>query len=123
MWWQEQNDNTKEKAISLAKSGRLEFVTGGWTMTDEASPHLNEIIHSMTEGNIWLMDNLGVKPRIGWAIDPFGHSSSIPYLASLLELDAIVINRVHKETKEEFRRDKNLEFVWRQNWEINSETQ
>jgi alpha-mannosidase II len=123
MWWQEQKEDMKDNARKLAVSGRLEFVTGGWTMTDEASPHLNEILHSMTEGHIWLMDNLGVKPTVGWAIDPFGHSSVIPYLASLLQLDAIVINRVHKETKELFRKDKNLEFIWRQNWEIQPDTQ
>jgi alpha-mannosidase II len=123
MWWNEQSEETKTKTIELATSQRLEFVTGGWVMTDEASPHINEIIHSMTEGHTWLMDNLGVKPKVGWAIDPFGHSSSIPYLSSLLELDAIVINRVHKNTKEEFRNNKNLEFVWRQNWESSATEQ
>jgi hypothetical protein len=31
--------------------------------------------------------------------------------------DGMVINRVHQKTKEEFRNNQNLEFVWRQEWE------
>ncbi len=50
--------------FSLAQSGRLEFVTGGWVMTDEASPHFMDIINEITEGHNWLQQHLGVKPTV-----------------------------------------------------------
>lgn len=101
----------------IAKEGRFEFVTGGWVSADEAGTHYIDIVNEITEGHEWLQRNLGVKPRVGymritcsltfertrWSIDPFGHSSVIPYILSQMGLEATVINRVHRETKEKFR--------------------
>jgi len=56
--------------------GRLEFILGGWCMNDEASTHYSSIIDQHTVGFKFLTDNFGDcgRPRIGWQIDPFGHS-------------------------------------------------
>lgn len=43
-------------------------------MQDEACAHADDIINNMQYGNEWLYDTLGVRPRVGWSIDPFGHS-------------------------------------------------
>ena len=39
MWWERQNDATKESVRSLVKNGQLNFVNGGWCMHDEAATH------------------------------------------------------------------------------------
>ena len=56
--------------------GRLEFILGGWCMDDEASTHYNAIIDEHALGFEFLRQNFGEcgRPRIGWQIDPFGHS-------------------------------------------------
>lgn len=56
--------------------GRLEFISGGWCMNDEASTHYNSIIDQHTLGAQFLSDQFGEcgRPKIGWQIDPFGHS-------------------------------------------------
>ncbi len=56
--------------------GRLEFISGGWCMNDEASTHYNSIIDQHTLGAQFLRDQFGEcgRPKIGWQIDPFGHS-------------------------------------------------
>ena len=54
-----------------------------------------------------------VRPRIAWSIDPFGHSSITPSLASLMGYDALVINRIHHESKKAFKEAKQMEFIWR----------
>ena len=56
--------------------GRLEFVLGGWCMNDEASTHYNAMIDQHTLGFSFLEQEFGAcaRPRVGWQIDPFGHS-------------------------------------------------
>ena len=53
----------------------------------------------MTEGHDYLMKHFGVRPRIAWQIDPFGHSSITPTFAALFGFDALVINRIHHNLK------------------------
>lgn len=62
--------------ISTFSPGRLEFILGGWCMNDEASTHYTAIIDQHTLGFRFLKQNFGEcgRPKIGWQIDPFGHS-------------------------------------------------
>ena len=45
-------------------------------MNDEASTHYNSIIDQHGLGAEFLNDQFGAcaRPKIGWQIDPFGHS-------------------------------------------------
>lgn len=36
----------------LVEEGRLEFTSGTWVMTDEASPHLYSMLDQMIEGKV-----------------------------------------------------------------------
>ncbi|XP_050551636.1 alpha-mannosidase 2 isoform X1 [Spodoptera frugiperda] len=118
LWWS--SDATdKDKAIftNLVKSGKIEIVTGGWVMNDEANSHWLAIIKQLTTGHQWLIDNIGYVPKNAWSIDPFGYSSSQPYLLKLAGLENSVIQRVHYRVKKELASNKQLEFHWRQLWD------
>lgn len=97
-------------------NGQLEIVTGGWVMNDEANAHFYSILTQLTEGHTWVKENLGVNPRNSWCIDPFGKSSTMPFLLRKMGLDNLVIQRVHYSIKKYLAQTKNLEFRWRQLW-------
>ncbi len=44
----------------LVEDGRLEFVSAGWVMTDEANAHYFAMLDQMIEGNQWIVNQLGI---------------------------------------------------------------
>jgi len=112
----------KTQMKALVDSGRLEIVTGGWVMNDEANVHYFAMITQMVEGHEWLMDHLGVKPKYGWAIDPFGLSPTMAYILKGMGFEGMVIQRVHYAIKKYLASKQELEFRWRQYWEHNADS-
>lgn len=49
-------------------------------MHDEAAPHYIDMIDQTTLGHRFIKQEFNVTPRIGWQIDPFGHSAVQAYL-------------------------------------------
>lgn len=51
-------------------------------MHDEAAAHYIDMIDQTTLGHRYIKEQFNVTPRIGWQIDPFGHSAVQAYLLS-----------------------------------------
>lgn len=49
-------------------------------MHDEAATHYVDMIDQTTLGHRYIKEQFGKIPRIGWQIDPFGHSAVQAYL-------------------------------------------
>lgn len=115
-WW-ERSHPVKQKAFKkLVREGRLEITTGGWVMPDEACTHVYSLIDQFIEGHIWVKNNLGIEPKTGWSIDPFGHGPTVPYLLDQSGLEGTIIQRIHYAWKQWLARQQIEEFYWLPGW-------
>lgn len=115
-WW-ERSHPTKQKALKkLIKEGRLEITSGGWVMPDEACTHIYALVDQFIEGHNWVKSNLGVSPKTGWSIDPFGHGPTVPYLLDKSGLEGAIIQRIHYAWKQWFANKQIEEFHWLAGW-------
>lgn len=74
MWYKQLDLKQKDRVKTLVKSGQLEIPQGGWTAPDEACPNYQDLVLNMHMGHRFLWEEFGVKPKIGWMLDAFGHS-------------------------------------------------
>lgn len=121
-WWNGIDSQKRDAVKRLIEGGQLEIVTGGWVMTDEASAHYFSMIDQLLEGHQWLENNLGIKPKFAWAVDPFGHSSTMSYILKNAGFSSMLIQRIHYSVKKYFAEHKTLEFFWRQSWDPSGST-
>ncbi|XP_057335979.1 lysosomal alpha-mannosidase-like [Microplitis mediator] len=114
-WWQRQNDKTKEEVRSLVNEGRLEIIGGGWCMNDEATTHYQSIIDQTTWGFRRWDDMLGecARPKIGWQIDPFGHSREQASLFAQFGFDGMFFGRLDWQDKNNRLLNKTAELIWK----------
>ncbi|KAJ8951626.1 hypothetical protein NQ318_012296 [Aromia moschata] len=114
MWWKLQSDSVKSQIKQLINEGRLEIINGAWSMNDEAASHYQSIIDQYTLGLKFLEDNIGkcARPRVGWQIDPFGHSREQASLLSQFGMDAVFLGRVDVRDKRRRRFDGSMDMLW-----------
>lgn len=112
-WWAEQNQQMRNTVRQLVKEGRFEFINGGWCMNDEAGVSDEAIITQMTRGHMFLKENFDVTPRVGWQVDPFGHSNTMMSLFSQMGFSSVFFARMDYQDYENRKQNKELEYVWR----------
>ena len=112
LWWNDASPQQKEQAKKLVVEKRLDFVTGGWVMNDEASVTARATRWHLQEGREWLQKTFGVTPQYSWAIDPFGHSAGQAQVLKELGYKGMLIQRVHYAVKKQLAQKQQLEFQW-----------
>ncbi|KAK5639939.1 hypothetical protein RI129_010750 [Pyrocoelia pectoralis] len=108
-WWETQTDEIKTMVKELVNNGQLEMVSGGWSMNDEAATNYQSIIDQMT-------------PRVGWQIDPFGHTNAMATVLAELGFDGLFFWRLDYRDSEARQTDRRTEFVWRGNSDLGSKS-
>lgn len=113
MWWNEQNDAIRDSVRYLIANRQLIFVNGGWCMHDEAATHYASMIDQTSLGHDFLKRELGVVPRIGWQLDPFGHSATqASLMTSRVGFDALYFGRIDYQDLNLRRLTQECEGLW-----------
>ena len=64
--------------------------------TDEACTNYSDILRNFEVAHDFLWEEFGVKPRVAWQLDPFGHSAATASLFAELGLEEMVFARMNK---------------------------
>ncbi|KAI4375413.1 hypothetical protein MLD38_013285 [Melastoma candidum] len=113
-WWRQQSPVKMKRVKELVKNGQLEFINGGMCMHDEATSHYIDLIDQTTLGHRFIKDVFNQVPRVGWQIDPFGHSAAQAYLLGAeLGFDSLFFARIDYQDRAKRLKDKTLEVIWR----------
>ena len=98
-WWKDQDENKRAEVRKLVEERRLQFANGGWASNDEATPTLVDIIDQHTLGTTSIVNLFGSEyvPKVGWQMDPFGHSNFQPTAYSKMGFDSWFFGRVDVE--------------------------
>ncbi|EDW37366.1 GL26214 [Drosophila persimilis] len=113
-WWQEQPETTKLVVKKLVNEGRFEFTGGAWSMNDEAAVNYQSVIDQFSLGLKWLDETFGAcaRPRIGWQIDPFGHSREQASIFAQMGYDGEFFARMDHSDKNNRLDNLAMEMIW-----------
>ena len=93
-------------------------------MHDEAASHFVDMIDQTSVGHRFLAETFNATPRVGWQLDPFGHSAT---QASLLGaesgFDALYFGRIDYQDLAVRIASRAIEFVWRGSPSLGAQSQ
>ncbi|KAM4594230.1 lysosomal alpha-mannosidase isoform 1-T2 [Fundulus diaphanus] len=114
-WWKQQSPSMQQTVKQLVNEGRLEFVNGGWCMSDEATTHYSAVIDQMTIGLRFLNETFGICgcPRVAWHIDPFGHAREHASIFAQMGYDGFFFGRLDYQDRNRRMKAKEQELLWR----------
>lgn len=116
MWYKIQDEKTKAAVKKLIQSGQLEITQGGWVATDEACPNYEDMILNMHIGHEFLFKEFGVRPKIGWMLDAFGHSDGNAALYHDFGFEGLLFTRMADlPHRNDWKDKKKQTFVWETN--------
>uniref|UniRef100_A0A8D3DGP9 Alpha-mannosidase n=1 Tax=Scophthalmus maximus TaxID=52904 RepID=A0A8D3DGP9_SCOMX len=114
-WWKRQSSGEQQTVKQLVNEGRLEFVNGGWCMSDEATTHYSAVVDQMTMGLRFLNETFGPcgRPRVAWHIDPFGHAREHASMFAQMGYDGFFFGRLDYQDRTRRMLAQEQELLWR----------
>ena len=82
-----------ERAAALVRNGRWQIVGGQWVQPDCNLPTLPGWNAQLEIGARYFQDKFGIKPRVGYNVDSFGHPATLPDILSAHGMESYVFHR------------------------------
>ena len=70
-------------------------------------------MENIESGLNFLASTFGVRPHVGWQLDPFGYSAVTPTLLEKYGFDTLFLTRVSSKVKEDLTSKGHLKFIWK----------
>ena len=112
-YYEKATQEEKQNIKNLIGNGQLEIVHGGLVSHDEATTNYADILRNFEVGLEFLWQEFGIRPKIGWQLDPFGHSSVSARMMAEMGMESIFMGRINEQDFELRKYAKNLEFSWK----------
>ena len=122
-WYEMQVPAVQASVQELLGSEQFTFIMGQYVMPDEATPTYIDIVDQMTLGARILNASFGVRTRMGWQVDPFGHSASFSVLEALSGHAAMYYGRTDYAERSARIAANATEYVWRPSRALGSTAQ
>lgn len=97
----------------LIKEGRLEITMGGWVGADEDDANYEDLIGNFQKGHKWILDEFNTTARVGWNVDPFGHTEGNAALFHDFGFDALFFSRSNAKNVKDRWANRGSHFLWR----------
>ena len=81
------------RVLARIREGRWEVVGGTEVQSDTNLPSAETLVRQYTEGLGYARMRLGVRPRVAWAADSFGHCAGLPDVLAAAGMDSFAFTR------------------------------
>lgn len=86
----------KAQIKRLISEGQLEIVHGGLVSPDEATTNYSDLVRNFEAAHDFLKSEFGIKPKVAWQLDPFGHSGVFANLMAQFGMEAMFVARINE---------------------------
>ncbi|BDI34205.1 hypothetical protein CCAX7_62560 [Capsulimonas corticalis] len=82
-----------ERIRAFVKAGRWDVVGGTYIQPDTNLPATETLSRHFTRGLNYFQSRFGVRPRVAWAADSFGHSAGLPDILAAAGMEGFAFTR------------------------------
>ena len=90
---EETDPDTFQRVLKRIREGRWEVVGGTWVQSDTNLPRFETLSKQYEIGLDYCQSRLGVRPRVAWAADSFGHCAGLPDVLAAAGMECFAFTR------------------------------
>ncbi len=90
---EEQDPDTFFRVKRMIEARRWDVVGGTWLQSDTNMPATETFLRHFALGQAYFASRFGLRPRVAWAADSFGHSAGLPEILSAAGMEGFSFSR------------------------------
>ena len=90
---EEYDPATFRRMEKMIAAGRWDVVGGTWIQPDTNLPATETFLRQFALGQAYFASRFGIRPRVAWAADSFGHSAGLPEILAAAGMEGFSFSR------------------------------
>jgi alpha-mannosidase len=90
---EEHDPVTFRRVKRMIEAGRWDVVGGTWVQPDTNLPATETFLRHFALGQAYFASRFGIRPRVAWAADSFGHSAGLPEILAAAGMEGFSFSR------------------------------